>query len=279
MTSKHDQLSKLNVLLESGVLTQEEFDAAKRRVINSQNEPKSNTTVEKSLNTVESSSPIKYKRSHCILIGIGIATIILAIAIIALCGNKDSSINENSYGYTEESPIPSDKEQIAALEKMYADTPEASFEERFELMNPWHKGYFKNEWGEDNPNQPYIYTTLSGAAWNIHIGYESAQSSQTTSGVFGLYIMDSDGKTSMFGPVNILVRGSDGETMSVPVTDVSDGVAYIADPGAVEGLKVYLNSDQFDILMEFDKYNERHKTQAHWWSESGFFQHAIDTML
>ena len=80
-------------------------------------------------------------------------------------------------------------------------------------------------------------------------------------------------------PVNILIRGADGETKNVPVTDVTDGVAYITDPGAVAVLMDYLNTDQFDILLEFDKYNERHKTKAHWWSEPGFFNHAIDTML
>lgn len=37
--------------------------------------------------------------------------------------------------------------------------------------------------------------------------------------------------------------------------------------------------DYEDILLEFDKYNERHKTKAHWWSEPGSFNHAIDTML
>lgn len=166
-----------------------------------------------------------------------------------------------------------------SLEEICANIPKESFEERFESMNPWRKGYFKNEWGEDNPNLPYIYTTITGSAWDIHVGYESAKSTQTASGVFGIYIMDEHGHTSMYAPVNILIRGADGETKNVPVTDVTDGVAYITNPGAVAVLMDYLNTDQFDILLEFDKYNERHATQARWEASPGSYGEAINKLL
>ncbi|MCF0185571.1 MAG: SHOCT domain-containing protein, partial [Bacteroidaceae bacterium] len=39
MESKFDQLTKLKQLLDSGALTQEEFDAAKKRILDSDNAP------------------------------------------------------------------------------------------------------------------------------------------------------------------------------------------------------------------------------------------------
>lgn len=196
--------------------------------------------------------------------------------ILSCSNNSKAAETEGEYPEVEE-VIPEAPSE--SLEEILAKYPEESFEDRFESMNPWRRGYFKNEWDEDLPDKPYLYTTLPGTGWDIYIGYESALSSQTASGVFGFSIMDEHGKTSMYGPVNILVRGTDGETKVLLVTRVDKGVAYVADPAEVEGFKYYLNTDQFDILLEFDKYNERHKTQAHWWSEAGFFQHAIETML
>lgn len=179
----------------------------------------------------------------------------------------------------DEYPAFAEEAQAENLEDILAKFPEESFDERFESMNPWRKGYFKNEWDEDIPDNPYIYTILSGSPWDVRIAYESAQSSQTTSGVFGINIMDEHDATSIEGPVTILVRGSDGETKTIPVSKFSGGTIYIADPMAVESLKGYLNNDEFDILLDFEKYLERHKTKAHWWSDSGFFQRAIETML
>ena len=207
---------------------------------------------------------------------LSITGLVFFLVSIVSCSNKKNETEEEYPLLEEEAVMEAPSE---SLEDIFAKHPEESFEERFESMNPWRKAYFKNEWDEDRPDKPYLYTTLSGTGWGIQISYESAESTNTLSGVFAIFITDEHGKTSMYGPVNILVRGSDDETKIMPVTEVHDGVAYIADPYVVEGFKEYLNSDQFDILLEFEKYNERHKTKAHWWSEPGFFKHAVETML
>ena len=275
MESKYDRLTQLKKLLDSGALNQDEFDAAKKRILDTEDStnispvppiPKGNKTP---------ASLSKSASKKWILWGTGGVLAIIILLIVVCNKGGVSQINTNGNQDWGAAKAESDAQFEEAL-AMAADMNE---DDGLSIGNPWRKGYFKNEWGEDNPNLPYIYTTISGSAWDIHVGYESAKSTKTASGVFGIYIMDEHGHTSMYAPVNILIRGADGETKNVPVTDVTDGVAYITDPGAVAVLMDYLNTDQFDILLEFDKYNERHKTKAHWWSEPGFFNHAIETML
>ena len=277
MDTQYDQLTKLKGLLDAGTLTQKEFDAAKQRVLNEEASTNSPSTSQEApasndINATES------KSTSTKWIWWGVVGLLAVIFLFILAGNNtdDSQINIDESPGWEAAKAEAD----AQFEEVLANAAEMNGDDDgLSLGNPWRKDYFHNEWGEDMPEHPYIYTTLSGSAWNIHIGYESAQSTGTASGVFGLYIMDDDyRKTSMLEPVNILVRGSDGETKIVPVTAVNNGVAYIADPETVEGLKAYLNSEQFDILMEFDKYNERHQTKARW-DYPGFFQEAIDKML
>ena len=91
---------------------------------------------------------------------------------------------------------------------------------------------------------------------------------------------NNDGRSeNLYAPGNSLVRGSDGEAKTIPVSKFSGGTIYIADPMAVESLKEYLNNHEFDLLLDFEKYLERHKTKTHWWSEQVFFQRAIETIL
>lgn len=160
-----------------------------------------------------------------------------------------------------------------------ANAPDVNSDEYFETYNPWHIEYLHDEWGEDDTTYPFLSTYLQGTGWNIKLDY-MPPTSENPNGLFRLQLVDEDGQSKdMFGPVNILIRGSDGETKAVPVTGVAHGIAFVEDPATVEGLKWYLNKDNFDILMEFEKYNERHRTKARWESTPGFFQSAIDIML
>lgn len=200
---------------------------------------------------------------------------IFSTLLFCSCGKKDAANTPAANEYA----VPSDEEQLAELERICSQLPEESFEDRFECFNPWHKDYFKNEWGEQDLTKPYLYATMGGSNWNIHIDYLPADS-EDPYGIFRFYIVDSDGYiTSSYEPVNILVRGSDGETMVVDVTGTRDYVTFVEDPSTVYALMQMLDQETFDIQMQFGKWNERHSTQAKWYCDPGFFRHAIDTML
>ena len=170
-------------------------------------------------------------------------------------------------------------EAEAHMEEAFATVLDENSDEYFDINNPWHLDYFKNEWGETDTSHPMIYTTLQGTGWNIHVDYQLG-GSQASSGTFRFYIVDNDGVIQhIFGPAYIYVRGEDGQTSSVPVTGVQNSVVFVENPSTVKYLIHHFNQDYLDILIEFEKYNERHSTKARWESTSGFFERAIKTML
>lgn len=208
------------------------------------------------------------------IIEIAKRAIIVFMLGIVLTGCNRATNNkfsrETEYSYS----IPSDEQQIEELQKMYNDVPEKSFKDKFESFNPWHLEHFQNEWGEDT-EKAYIYTILSGNSWNIRIDY-IPEDLQATSGVFRFSITDNEGHIqNMYGPVYIIVRDRSGENLSIPVLGVKGSIAFVEDSDAVDGLKALLDNEDFDIRMEFEKYNERHSTQARWESTPGSLQEAI----
>lgn len=253
----HD-LTKLKGLLDSGVLTQEEFDVAKRRILNNEEalfSPRNNTKW----------------------IIIGAITVVIVVVFILLSSKKE----ENPYsGYVsneiEATPVQDD---AAALEEILSRMHEDSFVERFDRFNPWHKMYFQNEWGEPDTDKPYLSAPLHGNSWDISLDYMPPEEDYPY-GSFRLYLVDRDGHmTSSYGPVNFLIRGSAGEAKIVTITGTKDGFTFIEDQSTVYALKHYLDQEEFDFQLEFEKYNERHVTRGKWYCDKGFFQHAIETML
>ncbi|MDE7438765.1 MAG: hypothetical protein K2M93_09810 [Muribaculaceae bacterium] len=198
--------------------------------------------------------------------------LMLPISLFSVsCSSKTNTSQINATDYEENDSI--------ALAKILEDWPEESDEERFEYANPWRLNHFKNEWGEENPNAPFLSTNLQSTPWDINLDFVPSDDI-TPAGSFRLYIMDSDGmKTDLMGPVSMYVRGADGETYSLEITGVRDGIVFIEDPATVIALKEYLNNEEFDFRLEFEKYLERHSTQGHWSSTPGFFQRAVDKLL
>lgn len=278
MESKYDQLTQLKALLDAGVLSQEEFEAAKRRILESEYVLEQPTPdLQLTLTSNKPITPDSQGNIKWIVFGVvSVIVIILIVVIVAIAtsGNNDGTNGQiASDAYKEEIVAPSDEDQIVELEGNHTDYPD-DMSEQGDILNPWRLDYFKNDRGDTT--SPMIYAVLSGTAWDIHIDYHQNHGA----GTFRIYIEDDEGhKEDMYAPVNILVRGSDGETRIVEVTGVRNGIVFIEDPATVEGLSMYLNNDNFDILMEFSKYNERHSTKARWESAHGCFKSAIDKWL
>ena len=199
--------------------------------------------------------------------------IIFLTAILSSCSvgkRYDNNDNEFSTAITGE---------IEDGHIAYSNAPQADLEDCFEFRNPWHKEYFHNDWGEDDTAHPMLVTHIIGESlWNLRIEYIPPTEDLPLEW-FRVFITEDGNITSMYGPAEILVRGSDGETHNVEVSTVEDYAAYIGEPSSVNILKYYLNQDQFDIRINFEKWNERHHTQGRWWSDAGYFQRAINTML
>lgn len=268
MENKYAQLAQLKSLLDSGALTQEEFDAAKKRILDSEDKPRpKESSTEDALPEKKGSSSSK-KLPKWVIPAVIVAIVIIVVIIVSVSGSKGSK--DSSYDVTEE--IVGDT--ICVLEGEDYEPIDG-----LTLGNPWRKDYFKNEWGEKNENSPMIYTILTGTGWDIHIDYVPP-TEESRWGLFRLYLVDEDGKmTNSSGPVTIQVRNIEGDTDVVEVTGTRDGVTFIEDPTSIEILKHYLDQETFDIRVEFEKYNERHATQARWEIASGSFQEAIDKLL
>lgn len=287
MESKYEQLTKLKQLLDEGALTQEEFEKAKNRILNSEesNPDISQISTESSDNKPSSTSAESSSKQVILWCAVGGLALVILLVVL-------SSKNDNSYPTFDKYSEPETEivEETEVVEEKEA-FPDYQFEETFSmdsevneydgltLGNPWRKDYFHNEWGEDILDEPFIYTSLDGQGWNIHIDY-ILPDNQATSGVFRIYLLDHNyRKTDSRGPVNILVRGSDGETRTIEVTGTRDGITFIEEPSAVSLLTYYLNQETFDIRMEFDKYNERHAAQARWEASPQSFQEAVTKLL
>ena len=269
MTSKYDQLTQLKALLDSGALTQEEFDAAKKRILDSDEEPSKQESSKNTLTADGQNNPTRKKMPKWIIAVAVAAVAMVVVIVVTTTGGKDS---EEPYDVATD---------VVEADTLYAvdEYAEEEFGDGLTLGNPWRKDYFKNEWGEQNSDSPFIYTVLDGSGWDIHIDY-IPPTEEMRWGLFRFYLLDSDGHlTSSYGPVNILVRGADGETSSIEATGTRDGITFVEDPSEIETLKHYLDEESFDIQLEFEKYNERHKTQAHWDACKGSFEEAKNKLL
>lgn len=269
MKTKYDQLAQLKTLLDSGALTQEEFDAAKKRILDSVDTPQPKESSEDaSLSENKVSSSAKKLPKWIIPAAIGVIAVIVII-VVSIAGRKDSM----DTSYTADEEILEDTIAYADEDDEYA------LNDGLTLGNPWRKDYFKNEWGEINENSPMIYAIIKGSGWDIHIDYVPP-TDELRWGLFRFYLLDDDGHlTNSYGPVSILIRDYTGNTESIEVTGTKDGVTFVEDPTYIEMLKHYLDQEQFDIQMEYEKYNERHRTQAHWDASLGSFGEAVNNLL
>lgn len=271
MESKYEQLENLKQLLDTGALTQEEFEVAKQRILDNAEVSVPNQENKSHVNATSKTT----KNKKALIIG---AVILVAIIIvICLISSKATSTPSVSNDETLDWAA-AEAEAQAHMDEVLANCISEDSDEYFELHNRWHIQHFKNEWGEET-DRGYIYTILSGTGWNMRIDYIPGDE-QAPNGVFRFSIVDNEGFIEdMDGPANIIVREANKETYEVDVKGVQGSMAFVEDALSVEGLKQILDQGSFDILMEFEKYNERHRCQAKFEDTPGFFSRAETSML
>lgn len=277
MQTDSNQLSQLQSLLDLGVITQEEFESAKQRLLDLESDQKSPTSSEEPVNSQpENQNPKNPQVGWWVII---IAVVAMLIVISTLFTHKGGNNNYDSYE-SSSSQFPEMTEDVDSdVNYDYSEYNVAEPEEGVFIGNPWCKDFFKNEWGEEDVNLPMMYVLLKSAGWNIRIDYV-APTEANRHGVFRFYLLDDDGYlTDCSGPVNIFVRGAGGGTYNVEVTGTRNGITFVEDPSMIEGLKLLFDQGAFDVRMEFDKYNERHSAQARCESFTGSFQEALDRYL
>ena len=268
MNEQINQLTKLKELLDTGALTPEEFETARQRIFesdfqsNSKDQERSNYTPYNGL-----TAPHHSMTKVWIIIGTVVLVLIGLFAVISL---GDNSMVSNTETILEVAADPIDYSLFEEVD--------VNSDEYFETHNRWKLSHFTNEWGEEKPDDPFLYTTLYSSQWNIRVDYIPPYS-DNPHGLFRFSILDKDGhKENSYGPVDIIVRGTDGETKSVEITATENGFTYVQDPATVEGLKYYFDHEDFDIKIEFENYLERHSAQSHWTCYPGFFTRAINSI-
>ena len=256
MTDKYEELTKLKELLDSGVLTKEEFDTAKKKLLEGD--------VRTSIPSDKTNSS---SRRTWWFMG---SSAIIASLIGSLCYYNCSEKSE--YSYYESSDI--DSVQVTAYEEDLDLTSgiEEGSEEDYEFNNPWKKEYFHNEYGEDMPEHPYIRTYISGS-WALQIAYSNEMGFR-----FSLHDNDDELK-HLYAPVSIIFRTAGNEEYFIEPNIVDNHCVYVNDPDNVRGIGNLLNGGSFDILLNYQMYNEPHHMVWNVEPRPGFFVKSVQRML
>lgn len=248
------RLRELKGLLDAGVLNQEEFDAAKKKLLEEGPQP--------TIPSTKSNSPSQRKWWY-----IGGAGVI-ACAVVALCLNTCG--NRNEYAYYDSA----DSDTLTAYnqELDLSGFIEEGSEEDFEFNNPWKKEYFLDKYGEEMPEHPFIRTYITGS-WMLQIAYSNEMGFR-----FTLHDKDDELK-HLYSPVNIIFRTADKEEYFVEPDKVENHCVYVTNPDNIRGIGNLLENGTFDIFMNYQMYNEEHQMVWKVNMRSGFFMKSVETML
>lgn len=259
-----EELNKLKSLLDSGILTQEEFEAEKAKILVSSNLSQTIETKDNDMQSISSdnckspSQQGKPNKRRIAIIAAVIFSAVLIIAIIGLCKNTGSqsydSNNETADANTVEAVNPSDADVANDDESINTDNfVQEGSDEDFEINCPWRKEYFHNDFGEDMPEHPYIVTSIVGS-WNLEIAYSHEMG-------FRFALRDNDGEYQhMYSPISIIFRTKDGNTYEIAPDNVENYCAFIQSSDNVKDIAQILETQsKFDILMYYQMYNEPHK--------------------
>ena len=258
-----EELNKLKSLLDSGVLTQEEFETEKEKVLKSLTISQSADTKGGDIQSVHSNDKAKLQqgmsdKKKLGIIAAVVSSAVFIIAIISLCKNTGNqtydSYNETAIADTAEVTNSSDTYVTNDDESINPDNfVQDGSEEDFEINCPWRKEYFHNEFGEDMPEHPYIVTSIGGS-WNLQIAYSHEIG-------FRFALRDNDGEYKhLYSPVLIIFRTKDGNKYEVTPDNVENNCAFVQNSNDVSYIAKLLDTQsKFDILMSYEMYNEPHK--------------------
>lgn len=280
-----EELNKLKSLLDSGVLTQEEFETEKEKVLKSSTISQSTETKEGDIQSVHSNDKAKSQQgmSNKKKLGIIAAVVFSAvfiIAIISLCKNTGNqtydSYNETAIADTAEITNSSDTYVTNDDESINFDNfVQEGSDEDFEINCPWRREYFHNDFGEELLDQPYIATSFQGS-WNLEIAFNYDMG-------FRFALRDNDGEYKhIYSPVVISFRIANGEIYKIIPDDVRNHCAYIQEQDNMRLIAGILETQhKFDILMSYEMYNEPHKMtwNVDYLAGTSMFSKAVDKFL
>ncbi len=280
-----EELNKLKSLLDSGVLTQEEFETEKEKVLKSSNISQSADTKEGDIQSVHSYDKAKSQQGMSAKKKLGIIAAVVfsavfIIAIISLCKNTGNqtydSYNETAIADTAVVANSSDTYVTNDDESINPDNfVQEGSEEDFDINCPWKKEYFHNDFGEDMLEHPYIVTSFGGS-WNLEIAYSHEMG-------FRFALRDNDGEyKQMYSPVSIVFRTKDGKMYKVAPNNVENYCAFVQNQDDVRYITELLDTQsKFDILMSYEMYNEPHKMtwNVDFLGSTSMFNKAVERFL
>lgn len=256
MIDKYKELTKLKELFDADILSQEEFDDAKKKLLEGDSQSSSPSA--------KTNSP-SYKKWW--YIG-GISVIFCGIISLCLnnCGDK------TEYAYYDSSAFDSTAVTVYDQDLDSSEAIEEGSEEDYEINNPWKKGYFHNDFGEDMLDHPYIKTYVSGS-WNLEIAYSNDMG-------FRFSLHDNDGELKhIYAPISIVFRTKNKDKYLVEPEVVENYCAYVYDSDNVRGIASLLEEGEFDILMKYEMWNEPHQMVWNVNLRPGMFSKSVERML
>lgn len=305
-----DKLMEIKKLYEAGILTKEEMEAEKAKIlhpseviIEKQDEP-----VVEETEIAPDAQPLPTDRFGRIvfdepireqtkvqrnpgndgsinktLLWVALAVVVVLVIVLVAANNK-SSINNDYTSNNEEyvdldSCITDDNSNPVAIEEEgsidMSNFIEEGSDEDFEINCPWRREYFHNDFGEELLDQPYIATSFQGS-WNLEIAFNNYMG-------FRFALRDNDGEYKhMYSPVVISFRIANGEIYKIIPDDVRNHCAYIQKQDNMRLIAGILETQhKFDILMSYEMYNEPHKMtwNVDYLGGTSMFSKAVDKFL
>ena len=275
MESKFDQLTKLKQLLDSGALTQEEFDAAKKRILDSDNAPEA--SVNQQASAPSTANTESKQKNYIIIAVVGIIAIAAIIGLVSTCSGKDEFSQAEEYAVTvDDSQLIPAEEMVEEAVDISALDDNGNYVDKDDThYNDWVKSYFRDDFDEYNYSKPYIRLLVpDGRRIVLGILYRP-------SGSFTFKLFDDDGDihqiTASYANLGFRANGIDIGPCELEV--VSDEV-HITHPDDIKTISTVFNYGDFKI--SFDYVDGLGETQHYVFSVSNpqnEFKRAIDHLL
>lgn len=247
------RLLEIKELLDSGILTQEEFYKAKRAILEIESQtPPSAFPTDASADAESPATPQSLPESSrskkwpyiCGLVAI------LVVVIAWACFVHTTKTDEPPLENLAESEL----QDSVFVDNTEDNRSDAEIEESmYSLYNPWEKDYLHDDFGDDMLDKSYIKTYIQGS-WNLEIAFSYDFG-------FRFSLWDDDHHFhEMSPPVSLTFRTPDGQQITMEAVGVEEThCAYIQDGTDMESISKILESGKFDLLMKYEMWLEPHK--------------------
>lgn len=270
-----NKLQQLKELLDGGILSQEEFDAEKKSILEYEEQ---STPPQKPLQPfVQTKSSL----NRWWLVCAAIFLCVILVLCLKNCGGNDvvyydditDSVDvEECSDYLSDAGERSEIVEAPPIEINPDQFIQEGSDEDFEINCPWRKEYFHNDFGEDMYEHPYIATTIGGS-WNSEIVYSNEIG-------FRFALRENDGEYKhMYSPVSIIFRDSNGKTYQFEPDGVENYCAFVQSKSKLQGIARLLEEGNFDVLMKYNMYNEPHSMTWKSYMRPNMFKKSIDKFL